>query len=143
MKKIVPSSLRYLFMCGLSLSCYRGNTKDTASPHLHLYPLLLHKSGTTKGYLTESLLFARILLTCTLPVMLVPLQKQICHVCSHTTTALLQKTVLYVDPANMAKDRSSSYVHRYVLGSHVCSGLCLCCVCCACVRLCVSCLWSV
>lgn len=115
----------------------------SASPHLHLYPLLLHKSGTTKGYLTESLLFARILLTCTLPVMLVPLQKQICHVCSHTITALLQKTVLYVDPANMAKDRSSSYVHRYVLGSHVCSGLCLCCVCCACVRLCVSCLWSV
>lgn len=143
MKKIVPSSLRYLFMHGLSLSCYRGNTKDTASPHLHLYPLLLHTSGTTKGYLTESLLFAGILLTCTLPVMLVPLQKQICHVCSHTITALLQKTVLYVDPANMGKDRSSSYVHRYVLGSHVCSGLCLCCVCCACVRLCVSCLWSV
>lgn len=99
MKKIVPSSLRYLFMRGLSLSCYRGNTKDTASPHLHLYPLLLHTSATTKGYLTESLLFARILLTCTLPVMLVPLQKQICHVCSHTITDLLQKTVLYVDPA--------------------------------------------
>lgn len=101
MKKIVPSGLRYLFMRGLSLSCYRGNTKDTASPHLHLYPLLLHTSGTTEVYLTESLLFAGILLTCTLPVMLVPLQKQICHVSSHTITALLQKPVLYVNPANI------------------------------------------